>query len=184
MRGRASEGKGRRQHWPHKAPPTTATSNCSWGGKGCYMSGMGVGWRQGDGGEEGDKGHLYPMPLPQATARGVVMACKCAEMMGNRMTSTLCHCHEQLLMGWLWHASAWKQWEMGTRGREILPHALMTTQAHSATAASSRQHPSHSQGVFLLILFYLKVVVTAPLPVRRGVLLILRTLNRNVLGMY
>jgi len=108
MRGRVGEGKGRQQHQPHKAPPTTAMSNCSWGGKGCYMSGMGAGWRQGDGGEEGDEEHSHPMPLPQATARGVVTACECMGMMGNRNggtrdatlyidndTSTPHHCCEQ-----------------------------------------------------------------------------------------
>jgi len=102
---------------------------------------------------------------------------------GNRTTSTPCHRHEQLLMGWLRHASVREQQEMGMGGQEMLPHTLMTTRAHPATAVSSRRHPSQMQGVFLFILFHLKLVVTAPLPVRRGVLLILRTLNRNVLGL-
>jgi len=89
MRGRAGKGKGRQQqHQPHEAPPTTATSNCSWGGKGCYMSGTGAGWRQGDRGEEGDEGTI----------------------------STPHHCHEQLLMGWLWRASVQERWEMGMGG--------------------------------------------------------------------
>ena len=159
-------------------------SNCSWGRKGCYMSGTGTGWRQGDGGEEGDAGHSHPMPLPQATARGVVMACECMGTTGNRMTSTPHHRHEQLLMGWLQHVSAQEWQETGIGGQEMLPCVLTMTWAHPSTAASSRWHPSHSRGVFLFILFHLKLVVTAPLPVRRGVLLILRTLNRNVLGMY
>ena len=34
-------GEGRRHHPHHEAPPTTAMSNCSWGGKGCYVSGTG-----------------------------------------------------------------------------------------------------------------------------------------------
>jgi hypothetical protein len=32
------------EHPPHEAPPTTAMSYCSWGGKGCYMSGRGHVW--------------------------------------------------------------------------------------------------------------------------------------------
>jgi len=32
---------------------------------------------EGDGGEEGDEGHLHPAPPPWATACRVVMACKC-----------------------------------------------------------------------------------------------------------
>jgi hypothetical protein len=40
-------GRGRRR-LSYKAPPTTATSNCLWGGKGCYVSGTRemAGWRQ------------------------------------------------------------------------------------------------------------------------------------------
>jgi len=59
-----------------------------WGGKGWYVSGMGTGWREGDGGEEVDEG----------------------------MTNTLHYHHKQLLVGWLWHASVWEQWETGTGG--------------------------------------------------------------------
>jgi len=119
MMGRGDEREGRQGEREmmtpaHKAPPTTAMSNCSWGGKECYVSGMGAGWRQGDGGEEGDGG----------------------------TTSTLRHCHEQLLVGWLQHVNAQEWWETGMGGRETLPRMLMTTQAHPATAASSRQHPS------------------------------------------
>jgi len=63
------------------------------------MSGMGAGWRQGDGGEERDEG----------------------------TTSTPHHCHKQLLVGWLWCASVQEQQETGMGGREMPPHALMTT---------------------------------------------------------
>jgi len=140
MRGRAGKGKGRQQHWPHKAPPTTATSNCSWGGKGCYVSGMAVGWRQGDRGEEGDKG----------------------------MTSTLHHHHKQLLMGWLWCVSAWEWWETGMGGWETLP---MHWQWHEHTLPllwAADDIPCICKGFLLFILFHLKLVVTSPLPVKRG----------------
>jgi len=63
------------------------------------MSGTGTGWRQGDRGEEGDKG----------------------------MTSTPHHCHKQLLVGWLQCASAQEQQEMGTGGQEMPPCVLMMT---------------------------------------------------------
>jgi len=59
----------------------------------------------------------------------------------------------------------------------MLPHALMTMRA-------ADNIPRIHEGFFLFILFHLKLVVTAPLHVRGEVLLILRTLNRNLLGMY
>jgi hypothetical protein len=129
-RGRRWEG--RQRHPPHDAPPTTATNNCSWGGKGCHVSGMGARGREGDGGEEGDQ----------------------------RATSTPHHRHEQLLVGWIRRVSARERRETGTEGTRGRRHPARRRQREHTQ--HDRMTPLAFARFFFVYFFCLKLVVTAP----------------------